>query len=63
MLSDDSHILALLDCDPANIWHWLHAQLLHRLPTLLLRATLLSPGASTLCSNVADLKSDSTCLS
>lgn len=37
-----THVLALLDCDTGNAWHWLHAQLLHCLSALLLWLALLA---------------------
>lgn len=49
--AENSHVFALLDRHARNVGHGLHAKLLHRLARLLLRAALLSPGGSSLCTN------------
>ena len=39
---ENTHVLALLDCDSRDIGDRLHPQLLHRLPALLLATALLA---------------------
>ncbi len=41
-VANTAYIFALLDGHTDHAWHWLHAQLLHSLPALLLRAGLLA---------------------